>query len=692
MNLTLNDFFYNIEKRGLPPEDTEEFDDLVKWEEQKCKGGVYVDGVFFSGWLYWHLNHWWIRDDYEDEYQNIQRDIYRPSLRDNEWIVAQYLEECRLQKLGYMHVGVRQFGKSEIMASYIAYNAILFQHTQNVIVGGNDDDLQLLRDKIDFGIKSLWKGLKIPKLDKDTKKNMTRLGFKSSEGAGEDQVWSYIIVRNVAEGNKTEGPAGVTAKSFAIDEIGKFSFAQAFEAAKPAFMSKFGWRCVPLLFGTGGSFTKGADAERIFWHPRANKFLGVVDPKTGKETAIFMSGVYRIDCKYETTLADFLIEQGKVDRIADLSNLKMIPIWVSDKEKAEALIRQERADKAKDPDRTVYLKQIMYYPLSPEECFLTSAYNFYNAGLAKKQIKVLEDNDIKATSVKLSFDIDGKTIIHEEVKDRVPISSFPTKEEENLNAPISIWEFPIKNPPYGLYVAGVDPYRFAQSANSNSLGAVYIFKRIHDIQSETYQDCFVASYVARPDTKEEWNLQARLLIKYYNAQTLCENDEMSFIDYMNAMGDGHLLEDQPKWLGNYIQGFTTTMTRDKGISRSIDKIRNFLKGCLKGYMEEKVSVKKNEDGEVISTMLGISQIYDPVFLMEIANWNEDGNFDREIAGSLAIALARHFDKVGVTVTDVEKDDKVNFLFDNRRKRHTGSLLTSTRHKNNKPRKAGRLFH
>src|SRR6476469_4325961 len=119
MNITINDFFYNI--KDLTIEGTEEFDKLIDVEIAKCLGGVYVDGIYFSGWLYWHLCHWWIRDDYEDEYGNIQRKKLRASLRDNEWIVAQYLEQCRIDRKGYLHVGVRQFGKSEIMASYIAY-------------------------------------------------------------------------------------------------------------------------------------------------------------------------------------------------------------------------------------------------------------------------------------------------------------------------------------------------------------------------------------------------------------------------------------------------------------------------------------------------------------------------------------------------------------------------------------------
>jgi hypothetical protein len=652
-DIQLKDFFMFRERLPTPVDD--DFQEIVDEELDRCLGGVRVDGVEFSGFLYWHINHWWIRDDYEDEHENIVRGKFRASLRDNEWIVAEYLEVCRMEKKGYLHIGVRQFGKSEIMASYMGYNATLFQHTQNVIVGGNDDDLQLLRDKIDFGIKELWEGIRIPKLDKDTRKNMTRLGFKAR--GGDDNVWSYLIVRNVAEGNKTEGPAGVTAKAYATDEIGKFSFAQSFEAAKPAFKSKYGWRCVPILFGTGGSFEKGADAERFFWNPEANNFLAVTDPESGKKTAIFMSGLYRIDCKEKTTLGEYLRAMNKITH--ETPQLDTLVFWASNKERARALILEERAAKAKDPDQTEYLKLIMYYPLTPEECFLSTANNIYNVTAAKAQQKHIVEKGWFGTPVILKHD--GEKIIHE-FTDKRPISTFPTKPTEDKDAPIVIWEFPIDNPPFGLYVAGVDPYRQGKAEYSDSLGAVYIYKRMHDILGEKYQDMFVASYVARPDDQDTWNEQAKFLIKYYNARTLCENDEMSFINYMIYSGDEHYLERQPQWLKTIVP--TSSVAREYGIHRSNDTIRDYLHSELKKYLGQKVFIERDEaTGAIIKEHLGYTKMFDLMALEEIIKFNNDGNFDREIAMSLAIALVKHLDPQIGKATDNKVDPRLKAMYE-----------------------------
>lgn len=642
-----SEFFRHLQT--FPAKGTDERSELIKQELDRCLGGVFVNGVYFSGWLYWHLNHWWIRDDVEDEHANILRRKMHPSLRDNEWIVSVYLEQCRVEKKGYLHIGVRQFGKSEIMASYLAYNAVMFEHTQNVIVGGNEDDLNLLKDKIDFGIKSLWDGIKIPKLDKDTKKNMVRLGVKQKNN--EDEIWSYLIVRNVSEGKRTEGPAGVTAKAFAIDEIGKFPFAQAFEAARPAFVSKFGWRCVPILFGTGGSFEKGNDAERFFYHPEANNFLAIVDEETGEKTAIFMSGLYRIDCKYASNLGEFLIKEGKISVDSDISELSQIEMMVSDKKKALEVITEERKVKANDPDQTEYLKQVMYYPLTPKECFLSTADNFYNQDIARMKREKLERSDYKPMYIDL-FEEEGK-VIHKP-SSKLPVSSYPTKDKENLDTPICILEHPVPNPPYALYVAGIDPYRFATAKYSKSLGAIYIFKRVYDVLTDTFQDMFVAWYVGRPRDKDVWNNNARLLLKYYNAQGLCENDEMSFIDYMETKGEGQFLMDTPDWLREFIPT-SGTLARSKGISRENAKVRSLLRTNFKQYMEGGFMTVPIPGSEETKKLLGIEKINDSVLLMEIEKWNEDGNFDREVAASLAITAAKYFDKQNISAT-VDSND------------------------------------
>lgn len=645
MEITTSEFFCNMKK--LPPPGSEEFKQLIAWEEEKIKGGVNVNGVHISGWLYWHLNHWWIRIDKLDKHGNVEREVARPSLRDNEWIRAEALEQCRILKKGYMEIGGRQGGKSEMEASFFGMNAIMFKNTQNVIVCGNNNDLSLLKDKVDFGLKHVWEGLNIPRLDKTWRTEQLRLGYKKPNG--DDEIWSYIVIRNAKDGHNTEVSAGTTAKSFIMDEVGKYAFSQAYEAGVPAMRSEFGFRAIPILVGTGGSFENGQDAENFFFNPDANNFLGFTDEKTGKKTCLFLSGLYRQDCKDLMSLSDYLIREGKLQQ-GSYPELDKISIKVSNKEKAQKVIEQEREDAKKNPDKTIYLKKVMYFPLTVEECFLSDGDNIFPIEAAKRQKLRLDNNGSTGVPVKLFMDDEG---VKHEFTDKLPISNFPLKPQDPKDAPVVIYEFPISNAPYGLYIAGVDPYRQGKAEYSTSLGAVYIYKRMHALTGEKYQDMFVASYVARPDKKEEWEEQARLLIKYYNARVLCENDDISFIEHMKAKGDAHHLEKQPDWLREIVPN--TTVSREYGVHRSSDKIVEFLHNCLKKYLEEELVTERDEQGLITRQVLGVHRVMDPLLLEEIIKYNDnEGNFDRVIAAELAIAQAM---KMGPIYGPVREDNE-----------------------------------
>jgi hypothetical protein len=66
MEIKTSEFFKNM--KSIPPAGTREYSQLVNWEVEKISGGITVNGIYFSGWLYWHLNHWWIRIDELDNY------------------------------------------------------------------------------------------------------------------------------------------------------------------------------------------------------------------------------------------------------------------------------------------------------------------------------------------------------------------------------------------------------------------------------------------------------------------------------------------------------------------------------------------------------------------------------------------------------------------------------------------------
>ena len=653
-NLQYSEWFIN--QKRIPDKASAEHKEFFDFHKEVCINGCTLDGVYINPFLYWHLNFWHTEVDTIDEYGRINQKYSNPLLRDNEWLVTNEIDRAHKEKKGLVILGIRRFAKSVIEASYIGHGATFDENSQNIIAGLNAPDIKLITDKIDKGLNFLppeWRWQRV----EDNWKNQVTLGIKTKSGTR--IPFSQILIRNLDGGNNEEAIAGTKPRRLIIDEIGKGNFLRGLQAAIPGFTTPFGWGCSPILTGTGGDMKMFMDAKSLMFDVDNFNFLTYNNAKDEKRIhGLFISHKYRMEAKEESTLGSFL-HQRKA------SPLHEIPMLVSNEEKATEITNDilERLKKA--GDRVAYLKEKMYYPQDVDDIFLNEDTNIFDIEAAKRQKYRISEQEKTGTPVILYDDGDG---VKHEFTDKLPITNFPLKQTDVKDAPVVIYEFPIENPPYGLYVAGIDPYRQGKSAYSSSLGSVYIYKRMHAISGEKYQDMFVASYCARPDKKETWEEQARYLIKYYNARALCENDEISFIDYMINKGDAHYLERQPQWLKEIVPN--TTVRRDYGIHRSSEKIRDFLHSCLKKYTEEVVHEETNEEGEVISQTKGMAKILDPVLLEEMIQYNESGNFDRIIAAELAIGLAMKLDpligKVGakedVRTASLFRKNKKNILF------------------------------
>jgi len=669
-SIDYRDWFIN--QGRLPDRESAEYKPFYDFHKEICLNGCLMNGVYINPFLYWHLNVWHTEVDVIDERGRIYQKYANPLLRDNEWLVTNEIDRAQQEKKGLVILGIRRFAKSVLEASYIGWGATFDENSQNVIAGLNAPDIKLITDKLDKGLNFLPEAWRWQRVE-DNWKNQVTLGIKTR--GGERIPFSQILIRNLDEGNNEEAIAGTKPRKLIIDEIGKGNFLRGFQAAVPGFTTPYGWGCSPLLTGTGGDMKKFMDAKSLMFDADNFNFLSYNNEKDDKRVhGLFISYKYRMEAKEESSLGAFLNQPEG----SDVYNIKML---VSNEDKAKEITENNLERLKKAGDRVAYLKEKMYYPLEVDDIFLNEDTNIFDIEAAKRQKGRLLLQE--RTGVPVILFHDGEKINHE-FTDKQPITNFPLKSSDLKDAPVVIYEFPVESPPYGLYVAGVDPYRQGQAAYSTSLGSVYIYKRMHDITGEKYQDMFVASYCARPDKKETWEEQARLLIKYYNARTLCENDDISFIEYMKAKGDAHYLEKQPEWLKEVVPG--TTVKRDYGVHRSADKIRDYLHNCLKKYMESVLYQEKDEDGNIIKEVTGVSKIFDPVLLEEIIQYNDQGNFDRIVAAELAIAQALKMDPIMGKVGG-SSDPRVNAIFKPNR---NNVLFTESRGLFNK-RKKSKLF-
>ena len=641
--LTSPEFFINM--KSVPKKGDADFQAFLEAELDKLQYGLTVNGVYIPNWLYWHINHWKIYRPILDPRNGDVIDTFdRPQLRDNEWMIAEAIEAAKQQKKGLIVIGSRRIAKTSMIASWIGLGATIYEGSQNVIVGNNKGDIGNITSQLDKGLLGLESFLRYGRINDDWKKEVS-LGFKDKQGNRYE--FSKIIIKNTEEGNNTEVLAGITPKTLVFDEIGKAATKEAFLAGLKAFASPFGWRCVPILLGTGGDMKKGEDAREMFNYPERFNFLEIDVKGENRKTGLFLSGLYSVDVpKIEQPLSQFL-------NIPEGSELDTIKIYVSDKELGKKMIEEDRAKWIKAQDQVEYLKAVMYAPLNVDECFLdTSDSNPYPIEALKQHRDFLIRTQEKKYG-KMYRDSSGIVQFLEDSKLK-PITEFPVGKDTDKKACVVIYETPMLNSPDFLYIGGSDPYNQDKSTNSPSLGSVYIYKRMYDPINGTFQNRIVASYVARPETMKEWHETVEMLLEYYNATLMIENAGTNFIQYMENRNKGHWLADGYN-LAKEINPKTSIVGRLKGLPPT-PKIQTHYRNLILQYCNEKIQIGSTSDGEPIE-VLGLTRLNDEMLITELIEFKPKLNVDRIVAFGHAIVYDEYLQKIAPNVKVKEVDNQ-----------------------------------
>lgn len=637
--ITSKEFFINMKLHEIPTEDSRDFFDFWDNERNKCLAGVNVNGVFINPFLYWHLNFWNLEIDYKEMVLGRERTVQKfthPILRDNDWLITNAIYEAEQAKKGLCILGSRRLGKTSVEASYLAYGATMDRGSQNVLAGLNSDDIALVAGACDKGLRALPDYFRFDTRVDDNWKKQVTLGVKDK--SGKRIPWSSILIRNLDYGENPEAIAGTKPRKLVIDEIGKGPWLEGFLAAIPGFTSSTGgWACSPLVFGTSGDMDSYKDAQTAFLEPHSFNFLELKNEETGKTHGLFLGHKYRYDAKKQSTLAEFLGKEGE--------ELEQIRMDVSDLELADKITDAGLERAKKSNDSKAYLKERMYFPKTIEDMFLSVSDNDFPIEAINEHLQWMEANDVRGTAIELFKDSSG--VVKHKFSEKLPILNFPHKKDDNLDAPIMVYEFPIDTDLDYLYVAGIDPYNQSQAAYSDSLASVYIYKRTVDVLGESFQNMIVASYTARPPDIKTWYETVDMLMEFYNATAMVENENPGFIQYMDQKNEGYRLADGMSFVREISPN--TTLERPKGLPATIPVIK-FSMEQLVGYTKEMV-VPYAKDGVPVKK-LGVTRILDPMLLAEMKKYDGKDkkiNTDRIVAARIALVYAHFLDKFFPTI-------------------------------------------
>lgn len=633
-----------INMKSTPDPESSEYTSFWENEDKKITEGVTINGFYFSPFIYWHLNYASLYLDIQQG-KRVVRQLGRPQLWDTYFEVDNAITKAETHedgKKGVVIVGSRRISKSMLTSSYIAHKAVTLKGGDHLISALNQPDLSNTTQAVDLTLRNLPDYFRFPRIEDDWKRQVT-LGYKDKK-TNQRHEWSKIHVRNFNEGNNTEAAAGLTLSSFMLEEGGKGDMLSCLAATIPCFDSPYGWRCSPIVIGTSGDMTKAGDLEELFNNPEAYNFLPVEVNETGKSYGLFIPGTKSLKVPKTPTPLGLYLEK---DTPSELDNITM---WMADEDKGKEMILKNREQVKKASGLEAYLKEVMYYPLTHEECFLELSQNIFPVDLLQEQLTKLVSQEIKADNVELFLDTTGR--VKHKFTDKKAVENFPTKPSDNIEGCVQIWEYPLSEAPYGLYTAGTDPYKQSQAHYSTSLGSTYIYKRVHDLSGEGWQNIVVAAYTGRPKKIETWYETTKLLLKYYNAKVLVENMDYGFIQHCVDKNEAaKLLERTPTFLNDIHPN--STVNRDYGIHMTKD-IKNYILSLIIEYITEVIDVERDESGNIIKEKLGVTRILDPLLIKELIKFTPKLNVDRVISFGLTLAMAKSLNtqvKIGSNTSD-----------------------------------------
>lgn len=639
-----------INMKSVPQEGDTDFEAFVAAEMDKIQYGLTINGVYISNWLYWHINYWKAYIPTLDTRSGDTIDTFlHPQLRDNEWLIAQYLQQAKDEKKGLLIIGGRRIAKTSIVASWLSLGGTIYQGSDNVIVGNNKQDINNITLQMDKGLAEVEPFLRYDRLFNDWGKQAS-LGWKEKRSGGNRKEWSRFTIKNTGEGKATEVLAGITPKTLVYDEIGKALMKEAFLASVKAFASPWGWRCVPILTGTGGDFTNGKDAEEMFHSPERYNLLAVDVKDEARKTAIFIPANYAVDYpKEEKSLSEYL-------NIKIPSELDIIKIQATNWELSNAMIDAELEKWRTSNDQKEFLKALMYSPRTVDECFLSNSdENPFPVDALKKHLDTLTRTQEKPFYARLSRDPATNKVTYTEEMRLRPVSDYPVTKDTIKDAPVVIYEAPMPNPPSYLYISGGDPYNQNKSMTSPSLGTIYIYKRVYDPVAGTFQRSIVASYTARPEEMKTWHQTAEMLLELYTATCMIENIGTNFIQYMENRNRGHYLADGFNLAKELNPRTMATFGKIKGLP-AVTAVQNHYKNLIIQYLTEPLVIGQDKETLEPIEVMGLTRIKDPMLIVELINFRETefrkgtgmkkkGNFDRYVSFGHVLVYDEYMDKI-----------------------------------------------
>ena len=643
-------FFQEHGRYTNAPRGTTDYIQYWEQETNRCLNGyVAEDGDSITGYHYFYLNYSPImkleEKEYVDRYGNVRRKRERvlsfPDFWDYDYYYFNAIEQAEQEGKHMATLKCRQRGYSFKGASMLVRNYELIPGSKNFAVAS--EQKFLVGDGL---LTKAWQIMDF--VDKHTEWSKQRLtstrmervsGFKITDEFGKQTEQGYLSsITGITLKNDPERLRGTRGKLVLFEEGGKFpNLETAWRIEQPAVETDdgvaFGLLC---LFGTGGTEGGSFDGlKNIFYNPKAFNVLSFPN--------IWDDGREQTECGF------FVPAWSNLQSFDDKGNqIFMDKFGNSLKDKAiEELINQRNVIKDGGASQTSIDRFVSERPLKPQEAVLELGKNIFPRKLLMDQLTRIRTNT-KIRNMKHIVDLswDGNGGVQATEKKSGDITTYHLKKDDKPNGSIVIWEYPIPDAPFGLYIGGCDPYDH-DSSFTNSLGSTFIFKRVR--AGEAWNDVIVAEYTGRPDTAEEYYENVRKLLIFYNARLLFENERKGIYPYFTNKHCDYLLADQPDKI-------ITEVFKDSKVQRR--------KGC---HMTK--AIREYGEGLILEWLMdeyepghpNVERVYSEALIEELIENDGIKNVDRVIA--LCMVMMYREELYQIKVSAAKEQNKQVELFE-----------------------------
>ncbi len=473
--------------------------------------------------------------------------------------------------------------------------------------------------------------------------------------------------RKVTKGRMNSLKGLVLSKSASKGVGGGAKWIFADEAGVNLVLSKFLGYVKPMIsYGnvtTGTIIVSGAVGE--LKHLDGGLKDVIVNPEA--QNFYWVDNIWDKDNEYEGKRCGFFVPESWAYYGVDENGVPFVDEHGnSDLPRTETYILKQR-EEIKSQSLESYMFAISQGPLSLMECFQYRSESVFPKDIIDHQISAIEMKKDHGTYIDL-YETEKKLVKHKLLSkfENEPILDFPVKPKEikNKDGVIQVWEFPMERPPYGLYWAGVDICRDSESLNSPSIHCIDIFKGTHKLSQEFAHEKPVASYRCRPKDKMDFYKKAMMLLDFYNAEALVENNVRWFIQEVIKDKKQHKISKTPKWLMDITPTSTSQLTAPYGVPMT-SKLKDELIDTLVRYVSKVIYISYDEKTGEPTEHFGVENIKNIFVLREMLAWKpikeqtSKDNYDNLISLGLAIMSAEKAEMLGI----IQDDNYINSFED-----------------------------